>query len=80
MCANFLACVEVAKVGMWRTFAGKVGLGLFWTLVQVLSYVHVLQLFVSTSVSSFRHERISTIRKINMKMQMQDSIDDFEFT
>jgi hypothetical protein len=23
-------------------FAGKVGLGPFWTLVQVLSYVHVL--------------------------------------
>jgi hypothetical protein len=34
-------------------FAGKVGLGPFWTLSQVLSYVHVLQLFVSTFVSSF---------------------------
>jgi hypothetical protein len=30
-------------------------------LVQALSYVHVLQLFISTFVSSFRHERISTI-------------------
>jgi hypothetical protein len=58
-------------------FAGKVGLGPFWTLVQVLSYVHVLQLFVSTSASSFRHERISTVRKIYTRMQMQDSIDDF---
>jgi hypothetical protein len=33
-------------------------------LIQVLSYVHALQLFVSTFVSSFRHERISTVRKI----------------
>jgi hypothetical protein len=58
-------------------FAGKVGLGPFWTLVQVLSYEHVLQPFVSTFVSSFRHERISTIGKIYTRMQMQDSIDDF---
>jgi hypothetical protein len=27
-------------------FPGKVGLGPFWTLVQVLSYVHIPQLFV----------------------------------
>jgi hypothetical protein len=58
-------------------FAGKVGLGPFWTLVQVLSYVHVLQLFVSTLVSSSRHERISTVGKIYTKMQMQDLFDDF---
>jgi hypothetical protein len=58
-------------------FAGKVGLGPFGTLVQVLSYVHVLQLFVNTFVSSFRHERISTVGKIYMRMQIQDSIDDF---
>jgi hypothetical protein len=45
-------------------FAGKVGLGPFWTWVQVLSYVHVMQLFVSSFVSSFRHERISTAGKI----------------
>jgi hypothetical protein len=38
-------------------FAGKVGLGPFWTWVQVLSYVHVWQLLVGTFVSSFRHER-----------------------
>jgi hypothetical protein len=50
-------------------FAGKVGLGPFWTLVQALSYEHVLQLFVSTFVSSFQHERISTVREIYMKMQ-----------
>jgi predicted membrane channel-forming protein YqfA (hemolysin III family) len=50
-------------------FAVKVGLGPFWTLVQVLSYVHVLQLFVSTFVSSFWHERISTVEKIYTKMQ-----------
>jgi hypothetical protein len=58
-------------------FTGKVGLGPFWTWVQVLSYVHVLQLFVSTSVSSFRHERTSTGGKIYTKMQMQDLIVDF---
>jgi hypothetical protein len=46
-------------------------------LVQVLSYEHVQQLFVSTFVSSFRHERISTVGKIYTRMQMQDLIDDF---
>jgi hypothetical protein len=58
-------------------FAGKVGPGPFWTWVQVLSYVHVLQLFVGTFVPSFRHERTSTVRKTYTKMQMQDSFDDF---
>jgi hypothetical protein len=58
-------------------FTGKVGLGPFWTWVQVLSYVHVLPLFVGTSVSSFRHERPSTGGKIYTKMQMQDLFDDF---
>jgi hypothetical protein len=58
-------------------FAGKVGLGPFWTLIQVLSYEHVLQLFVGTFVSSFRHERISTVGKIYTRMQMQDLFDDF---
>jgi hypothetical protein len=53
-------------------FAGKAGLGPFWTLVQVVSYVHVLQLFVSTFVSSFWHERIFPVEKIYTKMQMQD--------
>jgi hypothetical protein len=60
----------------WLAFAGKVGLGPFWTLVPALSYVHILQLFDSTFIS-FRHERISTIRKIYTKMQMQDLIDGF---
>jgi hypothetical protein len=59
-------------------FVGKVGLGPFWTLVQVLSYVHVLQLTVNTFISSFRHERIATIRKIYTRMQMQDLIDGFD--
>jgi hypothetical protein len=58
-------------------FVGKVGLGPFWTWVQVLSYVHARQLFVGTFVSSFRHERTSTGRKIYTKMQMQDLLDDF---
>jgi hypothetical protein len=43
-------------------------------LVQVLSHEHVLQLFVSTFVSSFRHESISTVRNIYTRMQMQDFI------
>jgi hypothetical protein len=58
-------------------FAGKVGLGPFWTWVQVLSYVYELHLFVGTFVSSFRHERTSTGGKIYTKMQMQDLLDDF---
>jgi hypothetical protein len=56
-------------------FAGKVGLGPFWTWV--LSYVHALQLFVGTFVPSFRHERKSIGKKIYTKMQMQDLLDDF---
>jgi hypothetical protein len=60
-------------------FAVKVGLGPFWTLVLALSYVHVLQLIVGTFVSSFRHQRISTVGTIYAKMQMQDLIDDFIF-
>jgi hypothetical protein len=55
-------------------FAGKVGLGPFWTRVQ--AYVHALQLFVGTFVPSFRHERPSTVGKIYTKMQMQDLFDD----
>jgi hypothetical protein len=59
------------------SFAGKVVLGPFWTLVQVLSYMQVLQVFVSTSVSSIQHECISTVGKIYTKMQMQDLFDNF---
>jgi hypothetical protein len=58
-------------------FDGKVGLGPFWTWVQVLSYVHARQLVVGTFVSFFRHERTSTGEKIYTKMHMQDSFDDF---
>jgi hypothetical protein len=57
-------------------FAGKAGLGPFRTLVQVVSYVHVLQLFVSTFVS-FWHERIFPVEKIYTKMQMQDLFEIF---
>jgi hypothetical protein len=57
-------------------FAGRVELGTFWTLVQVLSYVHALQLTVS-SCSSFRHGRISTIEKIYTRMQMNNLLDNF---
>jgi hypothetical protein len=57
-------------------FAGKVGLGPFWTLVQVLLYSDVVHVSVSSSVSSFRHTRTITVGKIYMRMQMQDLIDD----
>jgi hypothetical protein len=60
-------------------FASKVGLGPFWTLVQALSHVHVRQLFVSTFVSSSRHECTSTVGTIYMKMQMQDLLGYFYF-
>jgi hypothetical protein len=60
-------------------FAGKVGLGPFWTWFQVLSYVHVLQLFISTFVSSFRHKRTPTVGKIYTKMQMQGASVDLYF-
>jgi hypothetical protein len=65
----------VSDLGL--AFAGKIDLGPFWTLVQVLSYVDVLQLFVNTFVSSFRHERTSTVGKIYTKMQMQGLFVDF---
>jgi hypothetical protein len=68
---------EVNDPGL--AFAGMVGLGPLSTLAQVLSYAHVLQLFVSTFVSSFWHERISTVGKIYARMQMQDLFDDFYF-
>jgi hypothetical protein len=58
-------------------FAGKVGLGPFWTWVQVLGYFHARQLLVGTFVPSFRHERPSTVGRIYTKMQMQDLFDDF---
>jgi hypothetical protein len=58
-------------------FTGKVGLGPFWTWVQVLSYVHARQLSVGTFVSFFWHERTSTGGRIYTKMQMQDLLDDY---
>jgi hypothetical protein len=42
-----------------------------------LSYVHVLQLFVSTFVSTLRHKRTSIVGKIYTKMQMQGLFVDF---
>jgi hypothetical protein len=63
--------------GPGLAFAGKVGLGPSWTWVQVLIYVHALQLFVGTFIPSFRHERPSTVGKIYTKMQMQDLFDHF---
>jgi hypothetical protein len=59
------------------SLAGKVGLGTFWTWVQVLSYVHALQLLVGTFVPSFQHERSSIVRKIYTNMQMHDLFDGF---
>jgi hypothetical protein len=59
-------------------FIGKVGLGPFWTLIQVLFYSDVVHVSVSSSVSSFWHELIATVGKIYMRMQMQDLLDDFD--
>jgi hypothetical protein len=56
-------------------FDGKIGLGPFWTLVQV--YNDVVHVSVSSSVSSFRHTRTATEREIYTRMQMQDLFDDF---
>jgi hypothetical protein len=58
-------------------FAGKVGLGPFLILVQVLLYNDVVHVSVSSSVSSFRYTRTSTVEKIYTRMQIQDLIYDF---
>jgi hypothetical protein len=58
-------------------FDGKVGLGPFWTLVQVLLYNDVVHVSISSSVSSVRHTRTATAREIYTRMQMQDLFDDF---
>jgi hypothetical protein len=57
----------------------RLALGPFWTLIQVLRYVHVLELFIRTFASSFWHEHISTVGKIYTRMQMQDLFDNFQF-
>jgi hypothetical protein len=49
---------------------GKVGLGPFWTLVQVLLYNDVVHVFVSSSASSFRHTCIATVGKFYTRTQM----------
>jgi hypothetical protein len=56
---------------------GKVGLGPFWTLVQVLLYNDVVHVSVSSSISSVQHTRTTTVGRIYTRMQMQDLIDDF---
>jgi hypothetical protein len=66
---------EVNDPGL--AFDGKVGLGPFWTLVQVLLYNDVVHVPVSSSVSSVRHTRTATVREIYTRMQMQDLFDDF---
>jgi hypothetical protein len=58
-------------------FVGKVGLGPFWTLVQVLLYSDVVHVSVSSFVSSFRHTHTTTVGKIYTRMQIQDLIHDF---
>jgi hypothetical protein len=50
-------------------FSCKVGLGPFWTLVQVLLYSDMVYVSVRSSVSSFWHTRTTTVRKIYMRMQ-----------
>jgi hypothetical protein len=49
--------------------AGKVGLGPFWTLVQVLLYSDVVHVSVNSFVSSFRHRRTATVGKIYTSLQ-----------
>jgi hypothetical protein len=58
-------------------FIGKVGLGPFWTLVQVLLYSDVMHICVSSSVSSFQYKHTTTIGEIYTRIQMQDLIDGF---
>jgi hypothetical protein len=65
---------EVNDPGL--AFAGKVGLGPVWTLVHVLLYNDVVHVSIN-SISSFRHTRTTTVRKIYTRMQMQDLIDGF---
>jgi hypothetical protein len=57
-------------------FGGKVGLGPFWTLVQVLLYSDVVHLSITSSVFSFRHTRTAIVQKIYTRMQMQGLIED----
>jgi hypothetical protein len=72
-CINFRNKVNDSGLA----FDGKVGLGPFWTWVQVLLYNDVVHVSVSSSVSSFRHTRTATVREIYTRMQMQDLFDDF---
>jgi hypothetical protein len=58
-------------------FSVKVGLGPFWTLVQVLLYSDMVRVSVSSSVFSFWHTRTATVREIYTRMPMQGLIDDF---
>jgi hypothetical protein len=67
---------EVNDLGL--AFVSKVGLGTFWTLVQVLLYHDVVHVSVSSSVSSFGRECITIVRKIYTMMHMQDLIDSFD--
>jgi hypothetical protein len=46
-------------------------------LVQVLLYNDVVHVSVSSSVSSIRHTRTTTVGRIYTRMQMQGLIDDF---
>jgi hypothetical protein len=73
-CINFLKN-KVNDPGL--AFVGKVGLGPFWTLVQVFLYNDVVHVSVSSSVSSFRHTSTATAGKIYTRMQMQGLIEDF---
>jgi hypothetical protein len=44
-------------------FISKASLGLFWTLVHVLIYCHVVHVSVSSFLSTFWHERVVTVEK-----------------
>jgi hypothetical protein len=49
--------------------AGKVGLGPFWTLVQVLLYNGVVHVSISSSISSFYHKCAAIVGEIYTRMQ-----------
>jgi hypothetical protein len=61
-------------INLNKTWVNDSGLA----LVQVLLYNNVVHVPVSSLVSSFRRERIATVRKIYTRMRMQDLIVSFK--
>jgi hypothetical protein len=75
------SCVNLNKTWVddpGLAFVGKISLWPLWTFVQVLLYNDIVHVPVNSLVSSFRHERIATVRKIYTMMHMQDLINGFD--